>query len=65
LNTLDKLQDALQGEMMMQSMYNKNMMDITNPEVRQLFTQMREAKMQNVTQLQTEIKQMLQQGRVK
>ncbi|MFZ5645499.1 MAG: DUF2383 domain-containing protein [Bacillota bacterium] len=65
MNTLDKLQDALQGEMMMQSMYNKNMMDITNPEVRQLFTQMREAKMQNVTQLQTEIKQMLQQGRVK
>ena len=65
MNTLDKLQDALQGEMMMQSMYNKNMMDITNPEVRQLFTQMREAKMQNVTQLQTQIKQMLQQGRVK
>jgi len=65
LNTLDKLQDALQGEMMMQSMYNKNMMDITNPEVRQLFTQMRETKMQNVTQLQTEIKQMLQMGRVK
>lgn len=65
MNTLDKLQDALQGEMMMQSMYNKNMMDITNPEVRQLFTQMRETKMQNVTQLQTEIKQMLQMGRVK
>ena len=65
MNALDKLQDALQGEMMMQSMYNKNMMDITNPEVRQLFTQMREAKMQNVTQLQTQIKQMLQQGRVK
>ena len=50
---------------MMQSMYNKNMMDITNPEVRQLFIQMREAKMQNVTQLQTQIKQMLQMGRVK
>ena len=65
MNTLDKLQDALQGEMMMQSMYNKNMMDITNPEVRQLFTQMREAKMQNVTQLQKEIQQMLQQGRIK
>jgi len=63
LNTLDKLQDALQGEMMLQSMYNKHMMDITNPEVRQLFTQMREAKMQNVTQLQTEIQQMLRQGK--
>lgn len=65
MNTLDKLQDALQDEIMMQSMYNKFMMDVTNPEVRQLFTQMREAKMQNVTQLQTEIKQMLQQGKIK
>jgi len=64
LNTLDKLNDALQDEMIMQSMYNKHMMDITNPEVRQLFTQMRETKMQNVTQLQQEIQQMMQQGKV-
>jgi len=63
LNTLDKLQDSLQGEMMLQSMYNKYMMDITNPEIRQLFTQMRDAKMQNVTQLQQEIQQMMLQGR--
>jgi len=64
LNTLDKLQDSLSGEMMLQSMYNKHMMDITNPEVRQLFTQMRDAKMQNVTLLQQEINQMMMQGRV-
>lgn len=63
MNTLDKLQDALQGEMMMQSMYNMHMMDIANPEVRQLFTQMRDAKMQNVTQLQQEIQKMMQQGK--
>lgn len=63
MNTLDKLQDTLQGEMMLQSMYNKHMMDITNPEIRQLFTQMRDAKMQNVTQLQQEIQQMMMQGR--
>ncbi|MCL5781121.1 MAG: PA2169 family four-helix-bundle protein [Firmicutes bacterium] len=56
---MDKLQDALQDEKMMQSMYNKYMMDITNPEVRQLFTQMRESKMQNVTQLQQEIQQLV------
>jgi hypothetical protein len=49
--------------MMMQSMYNQHMMDITNPEVRQLFTQMRDAKMQNVTQLQQEVQQMMQQGK--
>lgn len=59
MNTMDKLQDALQDEKMMQSMYNKYMMDITNPEVRQLFTQMRESKMQNVTQLQQEIQQLV------
>ncbi len=63
MNTLDKLQDALQGEMMLQSMYNKHMMDITIPEIRQLFTQMRDAKMQNVTQLQQEIQQMMLQGK--
>jgi len=63
MNTLDKLQDALQDEMMLQSMYNKQMMDITNPEVRQLFTQMRDAKMQNITRLQQEIQHMMQAGK--
>lgn len=50
--------------MMLQSMYNKHLMDITNAEVRQMFTQMRDSKMQNITQLQQEIQQMMQQGRV-
>ena len=63
MNTLDKLQDTLQGEMILQSMYNKHMMDITIPEIRQLLTQMRDTKMQNVTRLQQEIQQMLQQGK--
>jgi len=62
MNTLDMLQDALSGEMMMQMMYNQHAINIsTPPDVRQLFFQMREAKMQNVTQLQQEIQQM-QQG---
>jgi len=64
LNTIDKLQDVLQGEMMMQSMYNKYMMDVTNPEIRQLFTQMRDSKMQNVTRLQQEIQQMMKAGKI-
>lgn len=64
MNTLDKLQESLQREMMLQSMYNKHLMDITNAEVRQMFTQMRDSKMQNITQLQQEIQQMMQQGRV-
>lgn len=64
MNNLDKLQDALQLEMMIQSAYNKHMMNITNPEIRQLFTQMRDAKMQNITTLQQEIQQMMQSGNV-
>jgi len=64
LNTLDYLQDVLQDEMMMESMYNKNMMDIMNPEVRQLFTQMRDAKMGHVTQLQGEIQKIMQSGKI-
>jgi len=63
MNTLDKLQDALQDEMMLQSMYNKHMMEIINPEVRQLFTQIRDSKMQNVTRLQQEIQKMMQAGK--
>lgn len=63
MNTMDLLHDALHDEMMLQSIYNKHMMEISNPEVRQLFTQLRDAKMQNLTQLQKEIKTMMQQGK--
>ncbi|SDD67419.1 spore coat protein [Sporomusa acidovorans] len=62
MNTVDYLTDVMQDEKMMQSMYNKNMMDITNPEVRQLFTQLRDAKMQNLSQLQQEIQTLMGQG---
>ncbi|MDA8211819.1 MAG: DUF2383 domain-containing protein [Clostridia bacterium] len=64
MNTLDKLQDILQDEMMIQEMYNHYMLRIANPEVRQMFTQMRDAKMQHVTMLQQEIQQMMQSGRI-
>ncbi len=63
MNTMDFLQDSLQDEMMLQSMYNKYMMDISNPEVRQLFTSLRDAKMKNISQLQQEIKTMMEQGK--
>lgn len=62
MNTVDMLNDALQDEKMLQAMYNKHMMDISNPEVRQLFTQLRDAKMQNLSQLQQQIQTMMQQG---
>ncbi|MBB6216054.1 ubiquinone biosynthesis protein Coq4 [Anaerosolibacter carboniphilus] len=63
MNTIDLLQDALQDEMMLQTMYNKYMIEITNPEVRQLFTQLRDTKLQNLSQLQQEVKNMMKQGK--
>lgn len=58
MNTLDQLQDLLSGEIMLQSMYNHHSVMISaTPDVRQLFLQMRDAKMQNITQLQQQITQ--------
>lgn len=58
-NNLNMLHDLLQTEIINQSMYNKYMMDIQNPDVRQMFMQMRDGKMQQVTQLQQEIKNLM------
>lgn len=64
MKTIDLLQDAQYNEQFLQAMYNKYMMEISNPEVRQLFTQFRDDKMKNITQLQQEIKTLQQQGKV-
>lgn len=53
------LNDILHTEMTNQMNYNKYMMDIQNPEMRQMFMHMRDSKMQQVTQLQQEIKNMM------
>lgn len=55
MNDLDKLNDLLGTEMMSQELYNKYMLQVALPEARQLFTQLRDGKMQQVTQLQMEI----------
>jgi Domain of unknown function (DUF2383). len=57
--TMSMMNDMLHTEMMNQTQYNKYMMDIQNPEVRQMFMQMRDSKMQQITQLQLEIKNMM------
>lgn len=62
MNTIDQLQDVLADEMDLQSKYNQHLLNITNPEVRQLFTQLRETKMQHVTELQQQIKNLMQTG---
>lgn len=59
MNDINKLNDMLHTEMMNQSMYNKYMMEIQKPELRQMLTQMRDGKMQQITQLQQEIKNIM------
>lgn len=59
MDNLTKLNDILHFEMSNQMMYNKYLLEIQNPELRQMFTQMRDGKMQQVTQLQQEIKNIM------
>ncbi|MBS4539443.1 DUF2383 domain-containing protein [Clostridium sp. D2Q-11] len=59
MNDINRLNDMLHTEMMNQSMYNKYMMEIQNPELRQMLTQLRDSKMQQITQLQQEINNMM------
>jgi ferritin-like metal-binding protein YciE len=59
MNEIHELNDMLHTEMMNQSIYNKYMMEIQNPELRQMIIQMRDGKMQQITQLQQEIKNMM------
>ena len=59
MNNINILNDVLHTEMMNQTHYNKYMMEILNPEIRQMFMQMRDSKMQQVTQLQQETKNMM------
>ena len=61
MDNLSMLNDVLHTEMMNQMHYNKYMMDVQNPELRQMFMQMRDSKMQQITQLQQEIKKKMQQ----
>lgn len=59
MNNLDKLHDILETEMADQMLYNHYMLQITNPEVRQLFTQFRDEHMQHITQIQQQVQQLM------
>lgn len=59
MNNINKFNDMLHTEMMNQMNYNKYLMEILNPEIRQMFMQMRDGKMQQITQLQQEINKMM------
>lgn len=55
MDILHMLNDMLHNEMQNQMLYNKYMLQIQNPEIRQMFMQMRDGKMNLITQLQQEI----------
>lgn len=59
MNKLDKMHDILDTEMEHQMLYNKYMLQITNAEIRQLFTQFRDEHMQHVTQIQQQVQQLM------
>lgn len=59
MNKHDKLTDILETEMSNQMLYNKYMMQITNPEARQLFSQFRDEHMQHITQIQQKSQQLM------
>ena len=50
MNDLTRLNDMLNMEIMNQSTYNKYMLRILNPALRQMLMQMRDGKMQQITQ---------------
>jgi hypothetical protein len=60
MDNLNLLRDMLQTEIINQKLYNKYMMDIQNAEVRQMLMQMRDGKMQHITQLQQDINNLMQ-----
>ncbi|MGM0882820.1 MAG: spore coat protein [Bacillota bacterium] len=63
MNTVEKLQDVLNNEMQHHFFYNEESVRITDKAIRQLFMQLRDDKMRNITLLQTEIDK-IQQGQV-
>jgi len=60
VNKIDQLQDMLETEINDQGLYNNYLVETINPEVRQLFTQFRDEHMQNITLLQQQIQQLMQ-----
>lgn len=57
MNNLDLLHDILETEMADQMLYNQYMLQVTTPAIRQLFTQFRDEHMQNISQIQQQIKE--------
>lgn len=60
----DMLKDLLQYISSMQYLYNDNVINIVNPEIRQLFTQMRDDETRAVVKLQQRIERAESKSRI-
>jgi len=58
MKEVDLLKDILQYRISNQTFYNENLIDIRNPEVRQVFTQMRDDEMRAIVKLQQKIERL-------
>lgn len=55
MEDLDILKDILQYRIINQVSYNENLISIRNPEVRQVFTQLRDDEMRDIVRIQQKI----------
>ncbi|MGE5632727.1 MAG: hypothetical protein ACM3TR_16795 [Caulobacteraceae bacterium] len=55
MEDLDILKDLLQYRAMNQVSYNENLINVRNPEVRQVFTQLRDDEMRDIIKIQQKI----------
>jgi hypothetical protein len=60
----DILKDLLEYKIASQISYNNYMIDLLNPEARQLFTQMRDDEMRAITKLQQKITRLESKARI-
>lgn len=58
MKDIDILKDILQYRIANQLFYNKSLIHIRNPEVRQLFSEMRDAEMRAIEKLQQKIERL-------
>lgn len=58
MKEVDMLKDILEYKISNQLFYNDNLIHIVNPEVRQLFSQMRDDEMREIEKLQQKIKRL-------
>lgn len=55
MEEIDVLKDILQYKTMSQMAYNEHLINLRNPEVRELFTELRDSEMRDIVKLQQKI----------